>query len=91
MAGELVDIGRRPTLVASFAGPGAVERFDEWRRRSADLLARVPTEAIRVEYGRAASERWIRVRIDEAHLPAELEGPNEAGAADGLPPDRPAA
>ncbi len=91
MAGELVSIGRRPTLVASFAGPGAAERFDEWRARNAELLARVPTETFKVEYGTAGPARWIRVRIDEAHVPAGLEGPNEAGAADGLPPTPPAA
>lgn len=86
MPGELVEIGRRPKLVASFAGPGAAGRFEAWRHANADLLARVPLAAMRVEYGRAGGERWIRVRIDEAELPDGLEGPNEAGAADGLPP-----
>jgi hypothetical protein len=86
MAGELLDIGRRPKLVASFAGRGASGRFQAWQRANAETLARVPLEALRVEYGRAGSDRWIRVRIDERHLPDGLEGPNEAGAADGLPP-----
>lgn len=90
MPGELRGIGRRPKLVASFAGPGAAGRFGEWRARNAHLLADVPVEALRVEYGRAGAQRLIRVRIDEAHLPPGLEGPDEAGAADGLPP-RPAA
>ena len=91
MAGELVSIGRRPKLVASFVGPGAAARFNDWRTRNAEALAGVPTEALRVEYGTAGSARWIRVRIDEAHLPPGVEGPNEAGAADGLPPSPPAA
>jgi hypothetical protein len=84
--GELVDIGRRPKLVASFAGRGATARFDAWREQNAELLARVPPTALRVEYAAAADGRTIRVRIDESELPAGLSGPDEAGAADGLPP-----
>jgi len=84
--GELVEIGRRPKLVASFVGTGAAGRFEAWQRANVEALARVPLEAMRVEYGRAGGQRWIRVRIDERHLPNGLEGPNEAGAADGLPP-----
>ncbi|MBD0316908.1 MAG: hypothetical protein ICV71_00190 [Thermoleophilia bacterium] len=91
MPGELRFIGRRPKLVASFAGPGAATRFAEWRARNAPLLASVPGVALRVEYGRAGSHRLIRVRIDEEHVPAGLNGPDEAGAADGLPPHDPAA
>ena len=91
MPGELVFIGRRPKLVASFAGPSAARRFGEWRERNAELLARVPVAALRVEYGRAGSERLIRVRIDENAVPPGLDGPDEAGAADGLPPHDPAA
>ena len=90
MAGELVTIGARPRLVASFRAPGAAERFNEWRERNAELLAGVPVGAMRVEYGRAGGGLHIRVRIDEGELPPRLEGPNEAGAGDGLPP-RPAA
>ena len=86
MPGELREIGRRPKLVASFAGPGAADRFNDWRVANASLLARVPVEAFRVEYGGAGVTRWIRVRMEERHLPAGLEGPDEAGAADGLPP-----
>jgi hypothetical protein len=84
--GELVPIGRRPRLVASFAGPGAAERFAAWRAEHAELLGSVPPEALRVEHGGAGAGRTIRVRIDEGHLPAGLDGPDEAGAADGLPP-----
>lgn len=91
MAGELVPIGRRPKLVASFAGNGAAERFVAWRAANAELLAEVPVEAMRVEYGRAGSERLVRVRIEEQLVPNGLSGPDEAGAADGLPPGRPAA
>jgi hypothetical protein len=89
--GELVFIGRRPKLVASFAGPGAAARFAEWRAANAELLAAIPSETVRVEYGRAGAHRLIRVRVDESALPAGLEGPDEAGAADGLPPTTPAA
>ena len=91
MPGELVFIGRRPKLVASFAGPGAAARFADWRAASAELLASIPAEAIRVEYGRAGAHRLIRVRIDESAVPPGLDGPDEAGAADGLPPTTPAA
>ena len=83
MPGELVPIGRRPTLVASFAGPGAASRFAEWRTDSG--LADVPPEAVRVEYTGQGAGRAIRVRVDEAYA-AGLTGPNEAGAQDGLPP-----
>ena len=86
MPGELREIGRRPKLVASFAGPGAAERFHEWRSQNAELLARVPVDSLRVEYGRAGSRRVIRARIEELHLPEGLHGPDEAGASDGLPP-----
>ena len=91
MPGELRFIGRRPKLVASFAGPGAATRFAEWREQNAALLSSVPVGALRVEYGRAGSHRLVRVRIDEEHLPEGLVGPDEAGAADGLPPHDPAA
>jgi hypothetical protein len=84
--GELVPIGRRPKLVASFAGPGAAERFAAWRAERAEVLGSVPPEALRVEHVGAGTSRTIRVRIDEAHVPAGLDGPDEAGAADGLPP-----
>jgi hypothetical protein len=84
--GELIPIGRRPKLVASFAGVGADDRYRAWRSANAELLSGVPEEAFKVEYASAGSARLIRVRVDETALPAGLEGPNEAGAADGLPP-----
>jgi hypothetical protein len=91
VTGELLPIGRRPKLVASFAGRGAAGRFAEWRVTNAELLSAVPVEATRVEYGRAGSSRLIRVRIEERFVPSALAGPDEAGAADGLPPRTPAA
>ncbi len=72
MAGELVDIGFRPKLVASFDPPGAAERFAEWRQANEDTLATVPAEALRVEYGRTGEGLYVRVRIDESQLPAGL-------------------
>jgi hypothetical protein len=89
--GELVPIGRRPKLVASFTGPGAALRFEEWRAANAALLAAVPPGSLRVEYGGAGVAQTIRVRIAEEHLPAGLTGPDEAGAGDGLPPSPTAA
>jgi hypothetical protein len=75
MAGELRPIGTRPKLVASFDPPGADEAFRRWHEEHANALARVPAEAMRVEYGRAPGGGLIvRVRIDEAHLPAALRG-----------------
>jgi hypothetical protein len=74
VAGELMPIGTRPKLVASFEPPGAADAFRAWRQRRADALAAVPAEALRVEYGRAAGGGlFVRVRIDEAHIPDGLE------------------
>jgi hypothetical protein len=68
--GELFPIGTRPTLVASFDPPGAAEAFGRWRAEHAAALEDVPAEALRVEYGRAPQGGlFVRVRIDEAHLP----------------------
>lgn len=75
MAGELVDIGFRPKLVASFDPPGAAGRFREWQVANADVLAGVPLEALRVEYGRTGTGLYVRVRIDESHLPNARAGP----------------
>ena len=75
MAGELLDIGFRPKLVASFDPPGADERFREWQAAHGEALAGVPAEALRVEYGRTGAGLYVRVRIDESHLPATLESP----------------
>jgi hypothetical protein len=73
VAGELRPIGTRPTLVASFDPPGAADAFRRWREEYSAELADVPAEAMRVEYGRApAGGLFVRVRIDEAHLPAGL-------------------
>jgi hypothetical protein len=67
-------IGTRPRLVASFEPPGAADAFRTWRQSRADALAAVPAEALRVEYGRAAEGGlFVRVRIDEAHIPDGLE------------------
>jgi hypothetical protein len=68
VAGELLDIGLRPRLVASFEPPGAEESFLEWREQHAQELAAVPPDAVRVEYGRTGDGLYVRVRIDEAHL-----------------------
>jgi hypothetical protein len=71
--GELIPIGTRPRLVASFDHPGAAEAFRRWREEHADALETVPAEAMRVEYGRAsAGGLYVRVRIDERHLPAGM-------------------
>jgi hypothetical protein len=73
VAGELVDIGFRPKLVASFDPPDAGARFQAWRRENADLLGSLPPDAYRVEYGRTGAGLYVRVRIDESAL-----GPTDA-------------
>ena len=72
MAGELLNIGLRPTLVASFDPPDAEAAFRAWRERHADALAAVPPDALRVEYGRTGAGLYVRVRVDESALPAGL-------------------
>ncbi|HSE81740.1 MAG TPA: hypothetical protein VLA87_08685 [Gaiellaceae bacterium] len=73
MAGELLPIGTRPRLVASFDPPGAAEAFRAWRERHADALTAVPPEALRVEYGRTpAGGLYVRVRVAEEHMPQGL-------------------
>jgi hypothetical protein len=72
MAGELVDIGLRPRLVASFEPPGARERFLAWREEHAEALEGLPPDSVRVEYGRTGAGLYVRVRVDEAHLPPGL-------------------
>jgi hypothetical protein len=69
MAGELIDIGFRPKVVATFDPPRADERFRAWREANAAVLAKVPAEGMRVEYGRTGVGLYVRVRIDESHLP----------------------
>ena len=85
MPGELIDIGRRPKLVASFDPPRAHEQFALWRQANAAALDRVPADALRVEYGRSGAGLWVRVRIDEQDVPPDLKPP-DPGAAAGLPP-----
>jgi hypothetical protein len=72
VAGELVDIGFRPKLVAGFDPPGAEDRFRAWQETNAETLAGVPADALRVEYGRTGSGLYIRVRIDESQVPDGL-------------------
>jgi len=72
VAGELLPIGTRPKLVASFEPPDAVRHFEEWRTAHADALAAIPPDAWRVEYGRTGVGAYVRVRVDEAHLPESL-------------------
>ena len=72
MAGELLDIGLRPKLVASFGPPDAEERFLAWRERHAAVLGAVPPDALRVEYGRTGAGLYVRVRVDESALPTGL-------------------
>ena len=75
MAGELLDIGTRPKLVASFDPPDAEARFREWQAAHAEALAGIPAEAWRVEYGRTGVGAYVRVRVDETHMPANLATP----------------
>jgi hypothetical protein len=69
VAGELIDIGFRPRLVASFDPPEAAQRFREWQAGNAEMLASVAPAASRVEYGRTGEGLYVRVRIDESQLP----------------------
>jgi hypothetical protein len=69
VAGELVDIGFRPKLVASFDPPDAEARFAEWRSSNQGVLDGLPLDAYRVEYGRSGAGLYVRVRIDESALP----------------------
>jgi hypothetical protein len=75
MAGELLDIGFRPKLVASFDPPDAETRFRDWQAANAQVLAGVPAEVLRVEYGRTGAGLYVRVRIDESQLPDRLKSP----------------
>jgi hypothetical protein len=73
VAGELRPIGTRPKLVASFDPPGAADAYRRWLAENEASVAAVPGQAMRVEYGRAASGGlFVRVRIDEEHLPPGL-------------------
>jgi hypothetical protein len=84
VAGELLNIGLRPKLVASFEPPDARERFLAWRERHAHVLAALPPDALRVEYGRTGSGLYVRVRVDENALPAEISGQSPASENLGL-------
>jgi hypothetical protein len=75
VAGELLDIGFRPKLVASFDPPNAEARFREWLGANGKALAGVQAEAMRVEYGRTGAGLYVRVRIDESQLPEGLRTP----------------
>ena len=75
MAGELIDIGFRPKLVAAFEPPDAESRFRDWQAANSKALARVPAEALRIEYGRTGAGLYVRVRVDESHLPSGLTPP----------------
>lgn len=75
MAGELLSIGTRPRLVASFDPPDAEARFKEWQAAHAEALAGIPPEAWRVEYGRTGVGLYVRVRIDEEHQPESFKSP----------------
>ena len=70
MAGELLNIGLRPKLVASFEPPDAEARFRAWHERHASVLGVLPPDALRVEYGRTGAGLYVRVRVDESALPA---------------------
>ena len=68
MAGELVDIGFRPKLVASFDPPDAEARFAAWRAGDGKQLDSLRPDAYRVEYGRTGAGLYVRVRVDESAL-----------------------
>ena len=68
MAGELVDIGFRPKLVASFDPPDAEARFAAWRPAEGAFLDSLPPDAYRIEYGRTGAGLYVRVRVDESAL-----------------------
>jgi hypothetical protein len=68
VTGELVDIGFRPKLVASFEPPDAEAGFKEWQAANAGLLDGLPPDAYRVEYGRTGAGLYVRVRVDESAL-----------------------
>lgn len=78
MPGELLPIGLRPRLVASFEPPGAEDAFRRWREEHAAELESVPEDALGVEYGRRGAGLYVHVRIDEAHVPPSLLPPPTA-------------
>jgi hypothetical protein len=72
VAGELLPIGTRPKLVASFDPPNAEAGFRDWEAAHAEALSGIPPDAWRVEYGRTGAGLYVRVRVDEEHLPEGL-------------------
>ena len=68
MAGELVDIGFRPKLVASFEPPNAEANFAAWSVGEGAYLDALPPDAYRIEYGRTGAGLYVRVRVDESAL-----------------------
>jgi hypothetical protein len=62
----------RPKLVAEFGPPDAEARFREWETANAKRLSGIPGDAWRVEYGRTGVGAYVRVRVEEAHLPDGL-------------------
>jgi hypothetical protein len=73
VTGELVPIGPRPRLVASFHPPGAGEAFRAWRERNAAALAVLPPQYLRVEYGRAQEGGlFVRVRVADDQSAPDL-------------------
>ena len=62
----------RPKLVAEFGPPDAEARFREWEAANAKRLSEIPRDAWRVEYGRTGVGAYVRVRVEEAHLPDGL-------------------
>jgi hypothetical protein len=81
VAGELLNIGLRPKLVASFDPPGAEEAFRAWQVQHGAVLAGLPPDVVRVEYGRWGDGVYVRVRVDESHLPPELSGAERPGGS----------
>jgi hypothetical protein len=70
--GELVSSGWRSRVVAAFDPPDAADAYARWQAEHADELARIPPEAMRIEYGRRGEGLYIRVRVEETQIPAGL-------------------
>jgi hypothetical protein len=55
--------------VAEFRPPDAVGQLEDWRRRHADALARVPERELVIDVGRAAEGGDLaRVRVEERYV-----------------------
>jgi hypothetical protein len=79
--GELVSSGWRSRVVAAFDPPDAAAAFARWQAENAEVLASVPPEAMRIEYGRRGEGLYVRVRIEETQIPPELQPPEPPPAA----------